>query len=104
MALAYIIDHTGYISIATEENGEYWTGAHKHDMTKVRVATDAEVKAFDAERDREIRAGNAYMASFGITDFGPRGSRKQPKQYAAMVAADRADPEAFDRFVETFER
>lgn len=103
MALAFIMEPSGYISVACFEDGEYWTGSRKHDMTKVRVATDEEVAAFDAERDRKIRAGDAYLATFGITDFSRKGPQKQPAQYAAMVAADKADPEAYDRFVAAFE-
>lgn len=103
MALAYILEASGYIAIACYEDGEYWTGAHKHDMTKVRVATDEEVAAFDAEQARKDHADMAYKTQFGITSFGRQGPMRQPKQYAAMRAADKRDPNAYDRFVKNFE-
>jgi hypothetical protein len=100
--MAFIIEPSGHIAVAIFEDGEYWTGSYKHDMSKSRVATDEEVAAFDAERERRIRAGDAYKAQFGITNFGYTGPKKQPKQYAAMVAADKLDPKAFDRFVAAY--
>ncbi len=103
MALAYIMNPgNSYISIAIYEDGEYWTGSYKHDMTKARVATDEEVAADNAERNRKSRARDAYLATFGITNFTRNGPQKQPKQYAAMVAADKRDPKAYDRFVAAF--
>lgn len=105
MTLAYIMNPgNSYISIAIYEDGEYWTGAYKHDMTKARLATDEEVAADNAERNRQCAARDAYRASFGITNHGPSGPKKQPAQYAAMRAADKADPKAKDRFVAQFER
>lgn len=86
MALAYIIDRTGYISIACFEDGEYWTGSHKHDMSKVRVATDEEVAADDAARQAKYDAIIALERSFGITNHGPNGRCKQPEAYAKLDA------------------
>jgi hypothetical protein len=102
MSLAYIIDNSGYISVAVFEDGEYWTGSYQHDMTKVRVATLEELEAFNSERKRALAAADAYKAQFGITDFSRNGPKIQPEQYAAMLASDRQDPKAFSKFVENF--
>ena len=102
MALAYIKNNCGHISVAVFEDGEYWTGNHKHDMTKVRVATAEEVAAYNAERDRKIRASDAYKAKFGITDFSCQGPKKQSKEYSAMVEYDQMNPEAYEKFVKDF--
>lgn len=87
--MAYVIDKEGCISIAVEEDGEYWTGSYKHPIGEdgCRIATDEEVAADEARRKAEHEELMSFEKSFGITDHGPNGRRKQPEAYARLDAA-----------------